>query len=97
VCSKWLAEEFHKLKVVGSSPTTPTKEYIMGEDIKDKIMGCVYKGDTYRQIQLKLGNPSRRLIRKTIQERAPELWDIIGDTAKLKLLRDKLFYGKESE
>lgn len=64
----------------------------MGEDkLKDKIMEEVHKGSTYKEIQLRLGSPSKKYIRKVIKERNPELYSIIKDTKKLQEYRDNKF------
>ena len=42
-------------------------------ELQEKIIDLRQQGLTYRDIQLKLGNPSKQFIKETLREFAPEL------------------------
>ena len=48
-------------------------------ELQQKIIALRTEGLTYREIQLKLGNPSKKFIRETLLEFAPKL---AGDKVK---------------
>lgn len=48
-------------------------------DLEKRIIELRREGFTYRGIQTKLGNPSKKFIRKVLMENAPEL---AGDVVK---------------
>ena len=55
--------------------------------LKDNIVKLRKEGCAYKQIRLKLGNPSNKTIRKVLLEYCPEL---AGDTEGWKLLQQQL-------
>lgn len=48
-------------------------------ELQEKIIELRRDGETYHSIQLKLGNPSKKFIKETLREFAPEL---AGDVVK---------------
>lgn len=48
-------------------------------EIQEKIISLRKEGLTYHAIQLKLGNPSKKFIKETLREYAP---DLAGDVVK---------------
>ena len=48
-------------------------------ELEEKIVALRKEGLTYRAIQLKLGNPSKKFIRETLLQYAPKH---VGDTVK---------------
>lgn len=48
-------------------------------EIQEKIVELRMDGESYHSIQLKLGNPSKKFIKETLREFAPEL---VGDVVK---------------
>lgn len=48
-------------------------------ELQNKIINLRMEGLSYHAIQLKLGNPSKKFIKETLQQYKPEL---IGDTIK---------------
>ena len=48
-------------------------------DLQQKIIELRKEGLSYRAIQLKLGNPSKQIIRDTLKEYAP---DLVGDVVE---------------
>ena len=63
---------------MGSSPIETAKNNSM-TDIQSKIIELRQGGLTYKEIQLKLGNPSKKFIRETLLEFKPSL---VGDVVK---------------
>lgn len=54
------------------------------EELEVKIVELRKEGLTYRAIQLKLGNPSKKFIKDTLRKYAPELaGDIVKNYNKL--------------
>lgn len=49
------------------------------EELQEKIVSLRKEGLSYGAIQLKLGNPSKKFIRTTLIEHAPNL---VGDVVK---------------
>ena len=66
---------------MGSNPTE-------GADMEEKIIELRKEGFSYKQIRLKLGNPSNKKIREVLLEYCPEL---AGDTEEWKLLQKRLY------
>lgn len=58
-------------------------------NIEEKIMEALYEGCTYREIQTKCGNPSKTFIKKVIQSKNPELYNLINNNKKLKEYKNK--------
>jgi hypothetical protein len=48
-------------------------------ELQEKIIQLRKEGLTYRAIQIRLGNPSKKMIKETLNEYAPEL---AGDVMK---------------
>ena len=63
---------------MGSNPIEPAYNNNMTE-IQEKIVELRKEGLTYKEIQLKLGNPSKKFIRDTLLEFKPSL---VGDVVK---------------
>lgn len=55
-------------------------------ELQEKIVELRKDGYTYRGIQLKLGNPSKKFIRNTLLEYAPEY---VGDIINYNKLQKK--------
>ena len=54
-------------------------------ELQSKIIDLRKEGLTYRAIQLKLGNPSKKFIRETLLEHAPKLvGDVVENFNKLR-------------
>lgn len=54
------------------------------EIIEEKIIALRKEGLTYRAIQLKLGNPSKKFIKDTLKKYVPELaGDVVKNYSKL--------------
>lgn len=54
------------------------------EEIEKKIIELRKEGLTYRQIQIKLGNPSKKLIKETLRKYNPDLaGDVVENYGKL--------------
>ena len=54
-------------------------------ELQKKIVDFRKEGLTYRAIQLKLGNPSKKLIKETLREFAPDLaGDVVENYGRLK-------------
>lgn len=54
-------------------------------ELQEKIVALRKEGLTYRAIQLKLGNPSKKFIRETLLEHAPKLvGDVVENFNKLR-------------
>ena len=54
-------------------------------ELQEKIIDLRRDGETYHSIQLKLGNPSKKFIRQTLLEFAPELvGDVVTNYHKLQ-------------
>ena len=54
-------------------------------EIEEKIVELRKEGLTYREIQVKLGNPSKKFIRETLLEHAPKLvGDVVTNHKRLK-------------
>ena len=56
--------------------------------LEDNIVKLRKEGYTYKQIRLKLGNPSNKKIREVLLEHCPEL---AGDTEEWKALQKKTY------
>lgn len=55
------------------------------EELQKKIIELRKEGLTYRAIQLKLGNPSKKYIKDTLRQYIPELaGDVVENFGKLK-------------
>lgn len=55
------------------------------EEIEQKIVSLRKEGLTYREIQIKLGNPAKKFIRQTLLRYAPELvGDVVENFRRLK-------------
>ena len=55
------------------------------EELQRKIVELRKEGFTYRAIQIKLGNPSKKYIKETLKQYAPELaGDVVENFNKLK-------------
>jgi hypothetical protein len=53
-------------------------------ELQEKIINLRKEGLTYRAIQVKLGNPSKKFIRETLMEFAPKLvGDVVQNYGKL--------------
>ena len=48
-------------------------------ELEEKIVELRKEGLTYREIQIRLGNPSKKYIRETLLQHAPKL---VGDVVK---------------
>lgn len=59
-----------------------------GLKLEDNIVKLRKEGYTYKQIRLKLGNPSNKKIREVLLEYCPEL---AGDTEEWKSLQKKTY------
>lgn len=54
-------------------------------ELQENIIALRKEGLTYRAIQLKLGNPSKKFIRETLLEHAPKLvGDVVTNHKRLK-------------
>ena len=54
-------------------------------EVQENIIALRKEGLTYREIQLKLGNPSKKFIRETLLEHAPKLvGDVVTNHKRLK-------------
>ena len=54
-------------------------------ELKERIALLRKEGLTYREIQIKLGNPSKKFIREALLELAPDLvGDVVENFGKLK-------------
>ena len=54
-------------------------------ELEEKIVELRKEGLTYRAIQLKLGNPSKKIIKDTLKIYAPELvGDVVDNYNKLQ-------------
>ena len=54
-------------------------------ELEEKIVSLRREGLTYRAIQIKLGNPSKKFIADTLKTYAPELaGDVVDNPKKLK-------------
>lgn len=54
-------------------------------ELQEKIINLRKVGLTYREIQIKLGNPSKNFIKETLREFIPELsGDVVKNYGKLK-------------
>ena len=60
-------------------------------ELEERIVKLRKEGYTYKQIRLKLGNPSNKTIRKVLLEYCPEL---AGDTEGWKLLQQQLYINE---
>ena len=56
--------------------------------LEDNIVKLRKEGYTYKQIRLKLGNPSNKKIREVLLKYCPEL---AGDTEEWKALQKKIY------
>lgn len=57
----------------------------MFSELEEKIIKLREEGLTYRAIQLKLGNPSKKFIKETLLKYKPELaGDVVENFNKLK-------------
>ena len=53
-------------------------------ELEEKIVELRKEGLTYREIQIKLGNPSKKFIRETLLTHAPKLvGDVVQNFKKL--------------
>ena len=53
-------------------------------ELEEKIVELRKEGHTYREIQIKLGNPSKKMIKETLLQYAPELaGDVVVNRNKL--------------
>lgn len=59
-----------------------------GLKLEDNIVKLRKEGYTYKQIRLKLGNPSNKKIREVLLKYCPEL---AGDTEEWKALQKKIY------
>lgn len=57
--------------------------------LEKAIIELARNGYTYKGIQLRLGNPSKKKIRQVIQKYDKELASILGNTKALNEYRDK--------
>jgi len=54
-------------------------------ELQQNIVTLRQEGDTYRTIQIKLGNPSKQFIKDTLREFAPDLaGDVVKNTKRLE-------------
>lgn len=58
---------------------------------EELIIEAFKEGLTYKEIQLRCGNPSKKKIRNTIKEYLPEVYDFIKNTEKINVWRNKQF------
>lgn len=58
---------------------------IMPSELEQKIIDLREEGHTYKGIQLKLGNPSKKFIKETLKKYRPDLaGDVVANPGKLK-------------
>jgi hypothetical protein len=61
------------------------KKMLQPSELEQKIIDLRKEGHTYRGIQLNLGNPSKKFIKDTLKQYAPELaGDVVENRGKLK-------------
>lgn len=60
-------------------------EQLKPSELEQKIIDLREEGYTYKGIQLKLGNPSKKFIKETLKKYRPDLaGDVVANPGKLK-------------
>jgi len=75
----------NKIEIDKSEYFTETSDDLK---LEDNIVKLRKEGYTYKQIRLKLGNPSNKKIREVLLKHCPEL---AGDTEEWKALQKKTY------
>lgn len=57
-------------------------------ELENRIVKLRKEGSSYKEIRLKLGNPSNKKIKEVLLEHCPEL---AGDTEEWKLLQQRVY------
>ena len=57
-------------------------------ELENRIVELRKEGSSYKEIRLKLGNPSNKKIKEVLLELCPEL---AGDTEEWKLLQQRVY------
>ena len=80
-----VTQQSSKLYDAGSSPVKSAIKFIIMTELEERIVELREEGMTYHAIQLKLGNPSKKMIRQTIRKYIPELaGDVVENRGRWK-------------
>lgn len=78
----------NKIEIDKSEKFTEVLDALDELKLEDNIVRLRKEGYTYKQIRLKLGNPSNKKIREVLLKHCPEL---AGDTEEWKALQKKTY------